>query len=71
VIKKLPPLKGQQVKLANGIRGYFIDAKCGASCSNSDLSWEQKGYRYTVGIKAGSKRDLVKIANSAILNPAK
>jgi hypothetical protein len=68
VNKKLPPLKGQRVKLSKGLTGYFVDAKCGANCSDSTLTWVQKGHRYTVGIKAGRKTDLIKVANSAILN---
>lgn len=68
VSKKLPPLKGQRVKLSKGLTGYFVDAKCGANCSDSTLTWEQQGHRYTVGIKAGRKEELIKVANSAILN---
>lgn len=59
-------LKGKAVKLARGITGYFIDATCGANCTDSTLSWNQDGYRYTVGVKAGRVATLRKIANSAI-----
>lgn len=68
VIKKLPPLKGKRVKLSKNVKGYFVDAECGANCSDSTLTWEQNGYRYSVGIKAGSMKELVKMANSAIAN---
>jgi len=61
-------LKGKAVKLAKGITGYFIDAKCGANCTDSTLSWKQDGYRYTVGLKAAKIETLTKIANSAIKN---
>lgn len=60
------PLAGEPVALANGITGYFTDAVCGANCSDSTLSWEQNGNRYTVGIKAGQQDTLIKMANSAI-----
>ncbi len=61
-------LKGKPVKLAKGLTGYFVDAKCGANCTDSILSWNQNGYRYTVGIKAGNIATLRKVANSAIEN---
>lgn len=68
--RKIPVLKGNQVNLSEDITGYFKDAKCGSSCSDSTLTWEQEGFRYTVGLKAGKKETLIKIANSAIENSA-
>jgi len=59
-------LTGEKVDLPSGITGYFVDATCGANCSDATISWDQKGSRYTLGIKAGKKEDLVKMANSAI-----
>jgi hypothetical protein len=35
---------------------------------NVTLTWRQKGVQYAVGIKAGDRTSLVKMANSAI-NP--
>jgi hypothetical protein len=58
--------KGRAVPLDQGIIGYFVDAKCGANCSDSTLNWSQDGYRYTVGIKAENLQTLIKVANSAI-----
>jgi hypothetical protein len=66
VTKKTPRLSGKAVKLANGITAYFIDAKCGANCSDSTLTWRLKGVQYTAGIKAGKLRDLLQMANSFI-----
>lgn len=67
VTPETDPLAGEQVSLVNGISGYFVEADCsGANCSDATLSWEQDGDRYTVGIKAGQKETLVKMANSAI-----
>jgi hypothetical protein len=60
--------RGKPVRLLHGITGYFIDAKCGANCSDSTLTWQQAGYRYVVGIKAANLRTLRKVANSAINN---
>lgn len=61
-------LRGKTVKLSHGVEGYFVDAKCGANCTDSTLTWEQDGYRYTVGIKAANVETLTKVANSAIEN---
>jgi hypothetical protein len=66
VTKKTPRLSGKTVKLANGITAYFIDAKCGANCSDSTLTWRLKGVQYTAGIKAGKLRDLLQMANSFV-----
>ena len=59
-------MHGKAVKLAKGITGHFIDAECGANCSDSTLSWQQGGFRYMVGIKAANLEILRKVANSAI-----
>lgn len=59
---------GKKVKLVQGVTGYFVDASCGANCSDSTLSWRQNSVTYTVSIKAGKEGDLVKMANSAITN---
>ena len=64
--RKAKRMRGKAVKLARGITGYFIDAECGANCSDSTLSWQEGGYRYTVGIKAANVETLRKVANSAI-----
>lgn len=59
--RELPP---QIITLKSGTKAYFFDATCGASCSNSDLIWDQGGYRYTVSIKAAKLKSLVDMANS-------
>ena len=61
-----PELEGTAVPLDDGITGYFVDAVCGANCSDSTMTWDQNGTRYQMGIKAGKPEDLVKMANSAI-----
>lgn len=59
--------KGKPVPLTNGLVGYFVDATCGAVCSDSTLTWNEDGYRYTVGLKAESLESLKKVAVSAIV----
>lgn len=59
-----------KIALANGTEGYFIPYVCGASCDDSKVIWEQGGYRYLVGIKAGDKKSVVEMANSAIASRA-
>jgi hypothetical protein len=61
---KSPKLKGKKMKLATGQTAYFVDATCGANCSDSKLSWEQGGFRYTVAMKAEKPEILTKVANS-------
>jgi hypothetical protein len=58
--------KGEKVPLANGLTGYFVDATCGATCSDSTLTWDQGGFRYTVGLKAEKLDTVKKVAESAI-----
>lgn len=62
---------GEEVTLANHITGYFINANCGANCSDATLSWIENNIHYQVALKAGKQDTLVKMANSAIANPLK
>lgn len=62
------PEKPGFVSLVNGIKGYFLPYSCAAFCSDSYLAWNQNGYRYMVSIKAGTLKELLKMANSAITN---
>ena len=57
---------GRPIKLSRGITGYFVDSTCGANCSDSVLTWDLQGYRYTVESKAAAPDFLLKVANSAI-----
>jgi hypothetical protein len=63
---KTPKLKGKAVSLAKGTTAYFVDAKCGANCSDSTLTWREKGIQYTFGLKAGKQSELVEMAKSVI-----
>lgn len=60
----LPSAK--QIVLAKDIPGVFVAAKCGASCGDAVVYWMQGGTRYSVGHKAGTEQDVVRMANSAI-----
>ena len=60
--------RARQVRLMGGITGYFVDATCGANCSDSKVFWKQGGYEYMVGLKAGEVTNVVALANSAIRN---
>lgn len=67
ITSKTPRLTGKKVSLAKGITGYFVDFSCGANCSDATLTWRQGNGQYTVGLKAGDRAALVKMANSAIV----
>jgi len=57
----IPP--GEEESLEEGMTGYFVDASCGANCSDATISWDDRGSRYTLGIKVGKKETLVKMAD--------
>jgi hypothetical protein len=67
VTPKTPRLSGKRVSLTKGVTGYFVDFKCGANCSDATLTWRQNNVQYRVGLKAGDRASLVKMANSAII----
>lgn len=62
-----------EVKLANGIRGYFRPINCGGSCAPANLWWEDGGilYQIQLSLPIASEQDQEKtitaVANSAIL----
>ena len=62
------PAQGQQVSLENGITGYFMEANCGASCSDAVVYWLYEGYEYMVGLKAGKMENVIALADATILN---
>jgi hypothetical protein len=64
--------KGQPkipITLHGGVKGYFINTTCDAYCYESIVGWQENGYYYSIGIKAESKAQMIKVANSAILGP--
>jgi hypothetical protein len=65
----LAPLKGGvPITLQGGVKGTFYPFTCGASCGDSLILWHHKGIPYTVSIKAGSRSNVLLMANSAIAN---
>ncbi|MBD2243544.1 hypothetical protein [Nostoc sp. FACHB-888] len=68
VTRQTPRMTGKRISLAKGITGYFVDFTCGAGCSDATLTWRQQGVQYVMGLKAGERTSLVKMASSAI-NP--
>jgi hypothetical protein len=62
----------EQVELAGGVRGSYKGLTCGASCSPAMVQWVFDGVLYTIQLKlnaggeAGDRRELLKLANSAI-----
>jgi hypothetical protein len=60
-----PP--GVKVRLANGLAAHFLLATCGASCGDSVLTWDIKGYRYSEELKAGPEAEMIAEANSVAL----
>jgi hypothetical protein len=54
------------VQLASGLEGDFRKAERSAYCGEATLEWREDQYYYTIGIKAGTRDDLVKAVNSAI-----
>jgi hypothetical protein len=52
--------------LRGGIHAYFIGFTCGANCDDAAVGWNESGYHYSISLKAGSKKELIKVANSAI-----
>lgn len=56
----------RRVRLAGGNTGVFHNG-CGAYCT-ATLEWKIQGILYRVTVKNGDERDLIAIANSAILS---
>jgi hypothetical protein len=62
--RKPIPLTGTAVTLSNGARGYFVLGPCGASCSDSTLTWRHATAYYEVAMHAGDRRTMTRVANS-------
>lgn len=55
---------GKRVALAGKKAAFYEESSCGASCGDDALAWEENGFRYTIGSKAGSFKSTKKIAES-------
>lgn len=58
----------ERVTLQQGIQGIIVPYSCGANFGDTQVIWDVNEHRYTIGLKHGSKADLILIANSAIRN---
>lgn len=63
---KTPPVEGVRVALSGGRVGYYIASEWDARPSNASLTWTQRGVQYTVIEYAGTKQDVVRMANSVV-----
>ena len=61
------PSGPRTVRLARGRTGYYQPLACGASCSPPSVEWRERHALYSIQAKV-AKRELVRMANSAIRN---
>jgi hypothetical protein len=61
------PSGRRTVRLSRGRTGYFQPMSCGASCSPPSVEWRERHTLYSIQAKV-AKRELVRMANSAIRN---
>jgi len=61
------PSARRTVRLARGRTGYYQPLACGASCSPPSVEWRERHALYSIQAKV-TKRELVRMANSAIRN---
>ena len=66
------PLGRTRVRLSNGRRGWFTPTACGASCAPPQIQWRERGHVYAIQARVGTesteKREIIRLANSAIIN---
>jgi hypothetical protein len=61
------PSAKRAIRLARGRTGYYRPLRCGASCSPPRIEWRERHALYSIQAKV-RKRELVRMANSAIRN---
>ena len=61
------PSGRRTVRLTLGRTGYYHPLSCGASCSPPSVEWRERHALYSIQAKV-SKRELLRMANSAIRN---
>jgi hypothetical protein len=61
------PSGRRTIRLDRGRTGYYRPLRCGASCSPPSIEWRERHSLYSIQAKVG-KRELVRMANSAIRN---
>ncbi len=57
-------LEGKAVTLGNGTAGWFAPATCGASCSDSLVTWRDGETERFVGIKAADEKAVIALADA-------
>ncbi len=58
------PLSGEAVTLKDGVHAFYLPFDCDAAgCHESTITFERRGIRYAVGIKAGRKEDVIVLAS--------
>ena len=69
------PAGRRRVALSNGRTGRFTPTGCGASCSQPQIQWRERGKVFTIQARVGTqsteRRELIRLANSAIINRAR
>jgi hypothetical protein len=61
------PSARRTIRLDRGRTGYYRPLSCGASCSPPSIEWRERHTLYSIRAKVG-KRELIRMANSAIRN---
>ncbi len=61
------PSGRRTIRLDRGRTGYYRPLSCGASCSPPSIEWRERHALYSIQAKV-AKRELVRMANSAIRN---
>ncbi len=63
---KTPPVEGVRVALSGGRVGYYEASEWAARPSDASVTWTRRGVQYTVIEYAGTKEDVVRMANSMV-----
>jgi hypothetical protein len=54
------------IRLESGIAAHYAKSVCHSQCTQGYITWKQHGFYYSIGMKAGRRRQLIDAANSAI-----
>ena len=61
------PTGRRTIRLNRGRTGYYRPSSCGASCAPPSIEWRERHALFSIEAKV-AKRELVRMANSAIRN---
>lgn len=59
-------LSGDEVDLPIGVTGYYVQGACGASCSDSTITFDRNDARYVFAEKGASKADLMQLTATIV-----